>query len=65
MPTKQINGTSWDILKKNDRNDMYADEIKALLQQFPQISRHLKHICAIDKIPENLSELDVIVANTE
>ncbi len=44
---------------------MYADEIKKLIERYPQIARHLKHICAIDQIPKTLSKLDFIVANTE
>ena len=44
---------------------MFADEIKCLVDKFPQISKHLKHICAIDQLPKTLSELDAIVANTE
>ncbi len=44
---------------------MYADEIKSLLHQFPQILKHLKHICAIDDIPKQLCELDALVVNTE
>ncbi len=44
---------------------MYADELKFLIAKFPQIDRHLKDICAIDKLPAELDELDAIIANTE
>ncbi len=44
---------------------MFADEIRHLLDKFPQVSKHLKYICAIDQLPKKLSELDAIVANTE
>ncbi len=64
---KKENGTSLVILKKTKekQEDMYADEIKTLIERFPQIARHFKAICAIDKIPRKLSELDFVVANTE
>ncbi len=44
---------------------MYADEIKKLIDKFPQISRHLNAICAIDKIPDKLAILDSLIVNTE
>ncbi len=57
---------SWLLSRKlGNIYTMFADEIRHLLDKFPQVSKHLKYICAIDQLPKKLSELDAIVANTE